>query len=137
MWTWVPPAPQKKDGRGMGRNSLGPKQRGKEALLDEISPSSRKTKALGRVSAQGTAPRVNQRVNKGTQVREGPGKERLRQTREYLRKGLCLKMHQDALYPEMTFPPVLPATLPFSYRTSQFTCLRRPDYLCYLGQMEA
>ena len=35
----------------MGRNSLGMKQRGKEALLDEISPSSRKTKAVGRVSA--------------------------------------------------------------------------------------
>ena len=36
----------------MGRNSLGMKQRGKEASLDEISPSSRKTKTTGRVSAQ-------------------------------------------------------------------------------------
>ena len=36
----------------MGRNSLGPKQRGKEASLDEISPSPRKTKAVRRVSAQ-------------------------------------------------------------------------------------
>ena len=76
---------QKRDGRGMGRNSSGPKWRGKEASLDEISPSSRK---IGRrVSAQEMSPCVNKRAH-DHRIREGPGKESHRQTGEYLRKGL-------------------------------------------------
>lgn len=69
----------------MGRNSLGMKQRGKEALLDEISPSSRKIE--GRVSAQKMSPCVNKRERRHRSG-EGPGKESQRQTREHMRKGL-------------------------------------------------
>ena len=76
---------QKRDGRGTGRNSSGPKWRGKEASLDEISPSSRRIER--RVSAQGMSPCVNKREH-DHRIGEGPGKEGQRQTGECLRKGL-------------------------------------------------
>lgn len=72
----VAPASQR---GGTGRNdSLGPKWRGKEALLDEISPSSRKIE--GRVSAQEMSPHVmrEHRHRNG----EGPGKEKVRGRQE-------------------------------------------------------
>lgn len=76
---------QKRDERGMVSNSLWQKQRGQEASLDEISPSSRKTIALGRASAQEMVTDISKKVSTG---KGGSGKESQRQTRSYLREGL-------------------------------------------------
>lgn len=61
---------------------------------------------------------VGKRVSKGnTRKRKGSGKESQRQVRRHLRKGFCLKMHEDSSNLEMTFS-VLLTFLPFFLQDS-------------------